>query len=107
MKYHKITLEDWEKLSIVEQMANVGSEVSRTINWKGRSKRDVELSFARAIELLQLTMKDPKNILRLRETARVKETLGDWFINGGLYNISDKDWQKYFLEYAFAARIDK
>ncbi|MFC1627468.1 hypothetical protein ACFL18_02875 [Patescibacteria group bacterium] len=29
----------WNKLSLIEQMANIGSEISRTINWKQKTKK--------------------------------------------------------------------
>ncbi len=35
----------WNKLSLIEQMANIGSEVSRTINWKNKSKKDAQKYF--------------------------------------------------------------
>lgn len=107
MKFHKITQNEWGKLNIVEQMANVGSEVSRTINWKRRSKEDAEISFRRALELLLFTIMDPKNKVRLSELTRVKETLCDWYTKGGKYSTTDNDWQKYFLEFAIASRINR
>ena len=58
----------WQALSLMEQMANVGSEVERTISWKRKGNRDYErLAFDRALELLDLTIRDTKNRLRLKE----------------------------------------
>lgn len=56
----------WFELSLVEQLANVGSDIERTIQWK--KKGDFEYSkeaFLRALELLDLTIADPKNRKRL------------------------------------------
>lgn len=96
----------WDKLTLVEQMANIGSEVSRTINWKKRSPADAQKSFYRALELIELTLKDPKNKNRLKEICRVKEMLIDWYLGNPFYQSTDQDWQKYFLQFNLAARIN-
>lgn len=95
----------WLELSLVEQLANVGSEVHRTISWK--SKGDLEYSqkaFERALELLDLTITDPKNIGRLKELTRVRECLVDYFIYDNIYGSSDEKWENYFYAFASAAR---
>ena len=59
---HKgLTLERWCTKSLNEQLANVGCDVSRAI----RAKNEGDLvyskqSFLRALELLSLTILDPK-----------------------------------------------
>ena len=97
---------NWNKLSLIEQMANIGSEVSRTINWKKRSQIDAQKSFYRALELIELTLIDPKNKDRIKEVNRVKEMLVDWYLGNRLYKSTDQDWQKYFLQFNLAARIN-
>lgn len=94
----------WQKLTLVEQMANIGSEVSRTINWKGKDKKEAKQAFLRALELIILTMKDSKNKGRLKEIARVKELLVGWYLGDWEYKSSDESWQNYFLQFAVAAR---
>ena len=96
----------WNKLSLIEQMANIGSEISRTINWKKRNQNDSQQAFYRALELIELTLKDPKNINRIKEVNRVKEMLIDWYLDNPLYQSTDQDWQKYFLQFNLAARIN-
>lgn len=96
----------WNKLSLVEQMANIGSEVSRTINWKRKNQADAQKSFYRALELIEFTLSDTKNKNRAKEIARVKEMLVDWYLGNPLYRSTDKDWQKYFLQFNLAARIN-
>lgn len=108
MKYHKrLTKTKWQALSLIEQMANIGSEVSRTINWKGKSKYDADISFARTHELINLTINDPKNKKRLKEITRTRELFNDWYLEGKLYKTTDKEWQDYFLSFAIAARMCK
>lgn len=96
----------WQKLSLVEQMANIGSEVERTIKWKKKGNKEYSnLAFERALELLDLTIADPKNKNRLKEITRVREALVDYFVFDNSYHSSDKQWQKYFYSFNFAARV--
>lgn len=96
----------WKKLSFFEQMANIGSEIERTINW--RNKKDEKYSrmaFDRVLELLDLTIADEKNRKRLRELTRVRENLVDCFLCGNQYSTSDKNWKDYFYAFGLAASI--
>jgi len=38
-----------------EQMANIGSEIERTISWRGRNEKNSTTAFKRGLELLDLT----------------------------------------------------
>ena len=109
MKYiHKdLAVGRWNQLSYIEQMANIGSEISRTIIWKQKNKDYSQKAFYRALELITFTIKDPKNKKRLKEICRVKETLVDWFLGFNIYQSTDTQWQKYFLQFNLAARLDK
>lgn len=98
----------WFKLTLIEQMANVGSDVERAIQW--RKKGDLEYSrmaFERALELLDLTKMDPKNRKRLKEVCRTREVLVDYFMYDNVYGSTDELLQKYFLEFGMAAAILK
>ncbi len=70
----------WNHLSFFEQMANVGAEVGRAINWKIKNRPDFSTrAFERAIELLDLTIRDEKNLKHAGELFRVREPLADHF----------------------------
>jgi len=92
----------WNKLCFASQMANIGSEVIRTINWrqKGNPKYS-QLAFFRALELLDLTISDKKNISRLKELVRLREVLADYFSFDNIYKSSDQKWQNYFMAFNF------
>lgn len=95
----------WFKLSLMEQMANIGSEVMRTISWKNKGNNDSsQKAFERALELLDLTIADEKNKKRLKEIVRLREFLVDYFVFDNQYNSSDESWNKYFCTFNFAAR---
>lgn len=62
----------WAKFTTSEQMANIGSEVERTILWKNKNNRDYgNKAFERALELLDLTVQDNKNKSRNRYTKDI------------------------------------
>lgn len=98
----------WQKLSLAEQLANVGSEIERTINWKAKGNADYSLkAFERALELLNLTIADSKNRTRLKELTRLREALIDYFVFKNEYHSSDEKWRSYFYSFNFAARINR
>lgn len=97
----------WQTMPFSHQMANIGSEISRALNW--RTKGDKEYSqkaFYRGLELLDLTMADPKNIHRLKEIARTREALVDYFEGWNEIKSSEESWRKYFDHFGYAARKD-
>ncbi len=95
----------WNLLSLAEQMANIGSEVERTISWKAKGRLDLSSrAFDRAIELLDLTNADVKNRTRLKELLRVREALADCFVYDNIYQSSPESWQRYFRCFLMAVR---
>ena len=97
----------WEKMSLCEQMANIGSEVNRAIIWKTKKKEYSVKAIERALELIELTVSDIKNRKRLKEITRTREALLDYFYFNNEYSSSDKLWENYFLAYNYAARKNK
>lgn len=95
----------WNNLSFIEQMANIGSEVERSIKWKNKRKKYAENAFERFLELIDLTVADRKNKKRLKEILRVREMFSDFFIGDNIYNANSSEWQKYFFYFNFAARL--
>jgi hypothetical protein len=60
----------WIRLSFAEQMADIRSEVERTISWKNKGRPDYSSrAFERALELLDMTVADEKNRARLRDCS--------------------------------------
>ena len=54
----------WFELSLMEQLANVGSDVIRTINWKKKGDKEYSRqAFYRALELKALAGPQPKAIV--------------------------------------------
>lgn len=98
-------VKSWNERTTMEQMANIGAEVGRAINWKPKDKHYAQLAFYRALDLLAQTKSDPKNKTKLTELCRLYELLVDWWLGGQEYGDADYDWNKYFYSYNYAARL--
>ena len=94
----------WYQRSLIEQLANVGSEVGRIRKWKGRNDDLCEKAFVRALELLDLTISDERWRGRRKELTRARTFLCDAMDGGKEYGTTLEDLDRYFLAYAVAAR---
>lgn len=104
-QHHTLAAGRWQNLSLVEQLGNVGSEVSRAIRWREKDEALYENAMERAFELLDLTIQDPRWRKRLKELTRVREILSDAFLGGNEYGSTLEDLDRYFFSFAFAARV--
>lgn len=96
----------WFKFSFIEQFANVGSDVERTIQWKKKNNLEYsQQACERALELLDLTIADPKNKSRLKEILRVRAMFADHYIGINEFLFTDEYWQQYFFDFAYASAI--
>ena len=103
--HHELAAGQWSRLSLAEQLANVGSEVGRMVRWRNRDARLMNGAFDRALELLDLTLGDPRWRNRLVEIARAREFLcAATLLGGHIYGTSLEDLDRYFLAFAVAAR---
>ena len=98
----------WQKLSLIEQLANIGSEIYRVKMWQGKDEKLFENSIIRVLDLFNLTLSDPKNKGRLKEVAIAKELFLDAVYNGGKeYRTSLDDLDKYFYQFALIVSKNK
>jgi hypothetical protein len=96
----------WQTLPLVEQLANVGSEVERALSWAAKGNPDYSRrALERGLELLDLTIADPKHRGRLRELTRLREVLVDYFWGDNVYGSSPRSWHGYFHPYGMAVSI--
>jgi len=106
-QHKKLASGKWAKLTLTKQMANVGSEVARTISWKNKGNLEYsKMAFIRTLELLDLTITCDRNRKRLKELTRTREALVDYFEGDNQFCSSDKLWQKYFFAFNYSARMD-
>ena len=99
-KSYTVDRERWRRLSILEQMGNIGSEAGRTIKAKKRGD-DFEPALIRALDLFDATVQG----LIADKSYRVKEVLRarDQFLQA-LYIREDDKIEEYFMQFAIAAR---
>jgi hypothetical protein len=107
LKHRELGNGRWWDLPLAEQLGHVGSEISRAVRWISRNPAIAEGAFHRALELLDLTLADPRlrqSRPRLREIARAREVVADFFAGPNQYGSTASSLQKYFDAYAIAAR---
>ena len=107
MKHRELTAERWRTFTLAEKLGNVGSEVSRTLKWRSRNPEIAERAMARALELIDLTLDDPRHrssVVRLREICRAREVLLDFLVGPNQYGSTEVTLQRYFDAFAVAAR---
>jgi hypothetical protein len=108
VQHRELAAGRWFRFSLVEQLANTGSEVERALNWKQRGNAEYSTrAIERALELLDLTIADARHRERLRELTRVREVLVDYFYADNRYGSSPARWRTYFNAFACAARAGR
>lgn len=103
---YAVNRDRWNRLSILEQMGNIGSEVGRALNAKHAGReQDCQQAMVRALDLFDATVQP----LIHQRSPRAKEVLRsrDQFLEA----ISDDTdpsrlaaIDRYFLQFATAAR---
>jgi len=106
MFFHKdLTREKWFSLSFFVQMANVGAEIGRAINWSKKDKNLSQSALYRGLELLDLTIEDKKNKSKLKELCRLREIVADYFCFDNIYKSTDAGLNNYFYLFNYAAAL--
>lgn len=99
----------WFTFSLAAQLGNVGSEYERALLWKQRGDKDrFEHAFARMLELIDLTIADPRwKNHRLKEFTRLREFICDELYNDAPEFIHSSDLREYFLGFGILARNER
>lgn len=100
--------EKWKLFSLYEQMANIGSEIFRAIQWKTKNNPDyAQQANIRALELIDLTLSLQYRYPYIKELTRMRELWLDFFMGNNQYKQSQNQWEKYFYAFTYAARSEK
>ena len=107
---YAVDRERWARMTIFEQMGNIYSEVGRSFNaHRNKNAVDQTAAVTRAIDLFDATVDN----LTANKSGRTKEVLRakDQFLQA-LYgdNVSESNiasLDRYFLQFAIAARLNK
>ncbi|MBU4589597.1 MAG: hypothetical protein KKG01_01580 [Candidatus Omnitrophica bacterium] len=95
----------WSRMPLCEQMANIGSEVSRALNWRKKGNEDLSQKAAsRTLELLDLSMSSSGIFSRIKEFARLREAIVDYFYGSNQFASSETLWRRYFDHFNYALR---
>ncbi len=88
----------WQSKPYLEQMANIGSEVYRAINWREKgNEKYAQMAFERSLELFDLSKESKLTPSQYRELTRMREIWVDYFKYENQYNSTDEDINKYFM----------
>ena len=106
--HQDLDIKKWQNLSFFYQMASIGTEIGRAINWRQKDKNKSDSSFERGIELLDLTIEDKKNHDgKLKELCLLREVLVDYFVYENIYDSNDKQWNNYFYGFNHAVAVGR
>lgn len=106
--HKEMAMGKWFKLSLCEQLGNVGSEVGRAL--KRHNEGNVELrnrAVDRALDLLDLTIADPRWKHRLKEILLGRHLLADLFYGKNEFNTKPEQIERYYTYFAIAARVGR
>jgi hypothetical protein len=99
----------WFTMTLATQLGNVGSEYGRALRWKERGdEARFEHAFARTLELLDLTIADPRwKNHRLKELTRLREVICDELVSEIPEFSHPNDLRNYFLYFGILARNER
>lgn len=98
----------WFTFSLAQQFANIGSEIHRLISAeKKHDKAQFEATFDRALELIDLSLSDPRWKTGYKEIARLREVLCALYFGKNEYNTSLQALDDYFFRFALVVQGGK
>lgn len=94
----------WETMPLAKQMGNIGSEISRALRWKNKGNIERMTScLDRALELIDLSLRWAQKEQNqkahpgaLRELARLREVVCDYFLGNNIYGTDGEALLRYF-----------
>jgi len=96
----------WFKMTLPDQLGNIGSEFERALRWKNKNRPDyLQKASDRLLELTDLTLADPRwKGRRLREVARLREEVCNVLFGNPADPQSAQGLRKYFLAFGTLVR---
>lgn len=92
----------WYELSLTEQLANIGSEIERALDFQKLKDDRAIPAFERALDLFDLTLADVRLRGRYKEIARTREVMCDYFVGDNEYHSTQESLRGYFYPYFLA-----
>lgn len=101
LQANRIDVSRWQAMDIFAQLGNVASEVGRTFKRQAQgSPEQAASAFRRALELLDATIADPKNLKRGKELLRARELFCSVYYKTPEFNETPASIEKYFMHFA-------
>ena len=95
----------WSRFSFLEQMAHIGSEIERALNWKAKNNSVYcQKAYNRALELMDFALEAAGTFPRRKELARLREAIVDYFFGENQFRSTEASWRAYFSPFTYAAR---
>ncbi|MBI4372930.1 MAG: hypothetical protein HY585_04315 [Candidatus Omnitrophica bacterium] len=95
----------WSRFPFLEQMANIGSEVERALNWQAKNNSAYcQKASSRALELMDFALDQAATFPRRKELARLREAIADYFFGENRFQSTEASWKAYFSPFTYAAR---
>ena len=97
-----LTHERWERLSLADQLANIGAEVARAARAKDRQDEvRLQQHFDLALELFEFTLDDKRWRHQRVEIGRAREIVCDFLAGDNEYESSPASLDAYFLPFSY------
>jgi len=105
IQHKKLSEGNWQSRPFLEQMANIGSEVYRAINWREKGNEEyAQIAFERSLELFDLSKESKLTYSQFRELLRMREIWVDFFKYDNEYNSIGESINKYFMYTTIASK---
>ncbi len=97
-----LTRERWQRLSLADQLANIGAEVARAARARnagneGRLQQHVDL----ALELFEFTLDEERWRDQRVEIARARELVCDFLVGNNEFESTAESMDAYFLPFSY------
>lgn len=106
MSDHIFDKKRWQSWSLFDQMGNIGSEVGRALKAKkSGDTKSAQAAFYRGLDLIDATAEGliAKRSPRVKEVLRAREVFAESVMTDNV----DDTLEKYFMEFAIAARLNR
>lgn len=110
MRYSCEFIQMWINKPLLEQEANIGSEVHRSISWRLRNNPQYsKTAFDISLELIDLTLKSNLSQLQRNEILRLKKSWSDFYLLKDSGKLTNEYWEEFFyrITYTYAIRKGK
>jgi len=108
--YYAVDRKQWAKLSFIDQMGNISSEVGRSFNARRQGHAENEnLAMVRALDLFDATIDNliANRSVRSKEVLRSKDQYLSALLSHTFDESAGASIEKYFMQYAIASRLNK